>query len=158
MTDSKWAMKWVNPKSIFGTSFCFNSLKSTIRRTTSWKWIWLFCPVRLFNMSSRWSNYIIMDVFSSFCPPNIWNDCYSCLIICLVSVWQMLGALTAIPIKVPHISSLQRLAGHSPVCYPQVIHNISKTLKPVFMKPYYLQIIFIAGTFKTCQRHSKRQV
>ncbi|XP_067248515.1 PHD finger protein 21B isoform X5 [Chanodichthys erythropterus] len=33
---------------------------------------------------------------------------------------QMLGALTAIPIKVPHISSLQRLAGHSPSVLPQV--------------------------------------
>ncbi|KAI2665231.1 PHD finger protein 21B [Labeo rohita] len=32
----------------------------------------------------------------------------------------MLGALTAIPIKVPHISSLQRLAGHSPSVLPQV--------------------------------------
>ncbi|KTG40412.1 hypothetical protein cypCar_00029031, partial [Cyprinus carpio] len=32
----------------------------------------------------------------------------------------MLGALTAIPIKVPQISSLQRLAGHSPSVLPQV--------------------------------------
>lgn len=81
--------------------------------------------------------------FPSLYPPNFLNDCYSCLIICLVSLWQMLGALTAIPIKVPQISSLQRLAGHSPSVLPQVIHNIRKTLKPVFMKPYYFQIIFI---------------
>ncbi|XP_059361527.1 PHD finger protein 21B-like isoform X2 [Carassius carassius] len=37
-----------------------------------------------------------------------------------ISRSQMLGALTAIPIKVPHISSLQRLAGHSPSVQPQV--------------------------------------
>ncbi|KAL1276081.1 hypothetical protein QQF64_035704, partial [Cirrhinus molitorella] len=37
-----------------------------------------------------------------------------------ISRSQMLGALTAIPIKVPHISSLQRLAGHSPSVLPQV--------------------------------------
>uniref|UniRef100_A0A8C1S191 PHD finger protein 21B n=2 Tax=Cyprinus carpio TaxID=7962 RepID=A0A8C1S191_CYPCA len=37
-----------------------------------------------------------------------------------ISCSQMLGALTAIPIKVPQISSLQRLAGHSPSVLPQV--------------------------------------
>ncbi|XP_026065365.1 PHD finger protein 21B-like isoform X1 [Carassius auratus] len=37
-----------------------------------------------------------------------------------ISRSQMLGALTAIPIKVPHISSLQRLAGHSASVLPQV--------------------------------------
>nr|XP_055047010.1 PHD finger protein 21B-like isoform X1 [Misgurnus anguillicaudatus] len=37
-----------------------------------------------------------------------------------ISRSQMLGALTAIPIKVPHVSSLQRLAGHSPSVLPQV--------------------------------------
>ncbi|XP_073804529.1 PHD finger protein 21B isoform X2 [Danio rerio] len=37
-----------------------------------------------------------------------------------ISHSQMLGALTAIPIKVPHISSLQRLAGHAPSLLPQV--------------------------------------
>ncbi|KAI7792233.1 PHD finger protein 21B isoform X1 [Triplophysa rosa] len=37
-----------------------------------------------------------------------------------ISRSQMLGALTAIPIKVPHVSCLQRLAGHSPSVLPQV--------------------------------------
>ncbi|XP_015460437.1 PHD finger protein 21B isoform X2 [Astyanax mexicanus] len=33
---------------------------------------------------------------------------------------QMLGTLTAVPIKVPQVSSLHRLAGHSPTVLPQV--------------------------------------
>ncbi|KAA0721231.1 PHD finger protein 21B [Triplophysa tibetana] len=37
-----------------------------------------------------------------------------------ISCSQMLGALTAIPIKVPHVSCLQRLAGLSPSVLPQV--------------------------------------
>ncbi|XP_051974060.1 PHD finger protein 21B-like [Xyrauchen texanus] len=37
-----------------------------------------------------------------------------------ISRSQMFGALTAIPIKVPHVSSLQRLAGHSDSVLPQV--------------------------------------
>lgn len=41
----------------------------------------------------------------------------------LLAVFQMLGTLTAVPIKVPQISSLNRLAGHAATVLPQVNPN-----------------------------------
>lgn len=75
----------------------------------------------------------------------IWN-----LMKCLRSLWQMLGALTAIPIKVPHISSLQRLAGHSPSVLPQVVHNTTWTIRQTFLRLHALT--FLVDTFKTHQK------
>lgn len=39
---------------------------------------------------------------------------------------QTLGTITAVPIKVPQVSSLQRLAGQGPAVLPQVQNTASK--------------------------------
>lgn len=39
---------------------------------------------------------------------------------------QTLGTITAVPIKVPQVSSLQRLAGQGPAVLPQVQNTVSK--------------------------------
>lgn len=39
---------------------------------------------------------------------------------------QTLGTITAVPIKVPQVSSLQRLAGQGPAVLPQVQNTVSR--------------------------------
>lgn len=56
---------------------------------------------------------------------SIWESCASILsCVQLFFFQQTLGTITAVPIKVPQVSSLQRLAGQGPAVLPQVQNTV----------------------------------
>lgn len=56
-----------------------------------------------------------------------WGSCASVLsCVQLFLFQQALGTITAVPIKVPQVSSLQRLAGQGPAVLPQVQSTVPK--------------------------------
>jgi len=58
-------------------------------------------------------------------------QCVFCSNWFLTGVFQMLGTLTAVPIKVPQVSSLHRLAGQAATVLPQVKHLAHLELLPL---------------------------
>lgn len=60
---------------------------------------------------------------------SIWGSCASVLsCVQLFFFQQTLGTITAVPIKVPQVSSLQRLAGQGPAVLPQVQNTVPKVV------------------------------
>lgn len=78
-----------------------------------------------------------MDWEGNFCVEQILGKLCLCFkpcstVLCFFFFQQTLGTITAVPIKVPQVSSLQRLAGQGPAVLPQVGNTVPCVVLYVF--------------------------
>jgi len=82
----------------------------------------------------------------------VWGSCASVLsCVQLFFFQQTLGTITAVPIKVPQVSSLQRLAGQGPAVLPQVQNTVPEG---IFVSFCMYSTLFLSGAQAWVGQHT----